>query len=80
MYNRIEIEYYRSNQNGDDFMYYNTDKSYHETYFPYLIKYYKSDSDSDIDSGMERDIELDIEIFSDYTDHSDYSEDLEDTD
>ena len=74
LYNRIEIKYYRRNQDEDYFMSYNTDKSYHETYFPYLIKYYKSDSDSDIDSGMERDIELDIEVISAYSDYSDYSD------
>ena len=37
LYNRIDIKYYKRNQ--DIFLYYNTDKSYHETFFPYLIKY-----------------------------------------
>ena len=67
LYNRIDIKYYKRNQ--DIFLYYNTDKSYHETFFPYLIKYYNSDTD--VNTDMERDMEREIEIFSDYSDYSD---------
>ena len=66
LYNRIDIKYYKRNQ--DIFLHYNTDKSYHMTYFPYLIKFYKSDTDTDINTDMERNMEMDTLAISDYSD------------